>query len=417
MRYLLALFFAAACWAQNPVQFQPTTTDPTGRKCNSTQGNLKTPDGTLFTCQNGIMAKASTSGGAVTLAGDVIGPSGSNSIKASVGLTGTPTAPTAAGGDGTTQITSDAFVANALQAINPATNVQVSTTTVLPNSPAYVNTGGGVGATLTATTNGAFAAVDGYSASVGDRLLIQNQASTLQDGVYVVTSLGSGGSHWQLTRAADYNTVTNINYTGFICTIQTGSTYAGDTCFLLANLISAVGASAITYNQQAAGANAGKPGGGVQFTGNVTPGDVVIVAPGNSGKNIKDAGYAPTTCTAPQFLVAIQTCATPVLTQNSQSTAYTTVLGDAGKMLLHPSSDNNARTFTIDSNANVAYPIGTCLTFVNSINTLTIAITSDTMTLMGANTTGSRTMAAGNWATACKIASTSWVIGGSSGLT
>lgn len=126
---------------------------------------------------------------------------------------------------------------------------------------------------------------------------------------------------------------------------------------------------------------------------------------------------ATVTCTAPQFLIATGTCATPVLTENSQSAAYTTVLGDAGKMILHPSTDNNARTFTIDSNANVAYPTGTCLTFVNMINTVTIAITSDTMTLMGSNTTGSRTLAVGNWATACKIDSTSWVIGGSVGLT
>ncbi len=98
--------------------------------------------------------------------------------------------------------------------------------------------------------------------------------------------------------------------------------------------------------------------------------------------------------------------------QNSQSAAYTTVLADANKHLLHPTADNNPRTFTIDSNANVAYPIGTSITFVNQINTLTIAITSDTMTLAGAGTTGSRTLAANGMATALKIGTTSWVISG-----
>jgi hypothetical protein len=102
--------------------------------------------------------------------------------------------------------------------------------------------------------------------------------------------------------------------------------------------------------------------------------------------------------------------------QNSKSAAYTTVLSDAGKHIYHPSSDNNARTFTIDSNANVAYPIGTAITFVNEINTVTIAITSDTLTLAGAGTTGSRTLAANGIATALKVASTKWVINGS-GLT
>lgn len=98
--------------------------------------------------------------------------------------------------------------------------------------------------------------------------------------------------------------------------------------------------------------------------------------------------------------------------QNSQSAAYTTVAADANKHILHPTADNNPRTFTIDSNANVAYPVGTAITFVNQINTVTIAITSDTMTLAGAGTTGSRTLAANGIATVLKIASTSWIISG-----
>lgn len=101
---------------------------------------------------------------------------------------------------------------------------------------------------------------------------------------------------------------------------------------------------------------------------------------------------------------------------NSQSAAYTTVAADAGKVIIHPSTDNNARTFTIDSNSNVPYPIGTVITFVNLINTVTIAITSDTMILASAGTTGSRTLAVNGVATAIKVASTTWVISGN-GLT
>jgi hypothetical protein len=97
---------------------------------------------------------------------------------------------------------------------------------------------------------------------------------------------------------------------------------------------------------------------------------------------------------------------------NSQSAAYTTVLADKGKHILHPTSDNNARTFTINSNANVAYPIGTEIVFINQINTVTIAITADTMTLNPGGTTGSRTLAANGNARATKIATTSWIIDG-----
>ena len=106
------------------------------------------------------------------------------------------------------------------------------------------------------------------------------------------------------------------------------------------------------------------------------------------------------------------------LPQNSKSAAYTTVLADSANHILHPSADTTARTFTIDSNANVAYPIGTTLTFVNQNagGVVTIAITTDTMRLAGAGTTGNRTLAANGIATALKITSTEWIISGS-GLT
>jgi len=104
------------------------------------------------------------------------------------------------------------------------------------------------------------------------------------------------------------------------------------------------------------------------------------------------------------------------LPQNSQSAAYTLVLSDSGKSIVHPISDNNARTFTIPANGSVAYPVGTAVTFINMINTVTIAITTDTMYLAGAGTTGSRTLAAYGVATAIKVTSTSWIISGN-GLT
>ncbi|TMQ24163.1 MAG: hypothetical protein E6J90_08895 [Deltaproteobacteria bacterium] len=107
-----------------------------------------------------------------------------------------------------------------------------------------------------------------------------------------------------------------------------------------------------------------------------------------------------------------------IIPQNSQSANYTTVLGDGGKHLLHPSADTTARTFTIASNASVAAPIGTAITFVNqnAAGVLTIAITTDTMRLAGAGTTGNRTLAANGMATALKIANTEWIISGT-GLT
>jgi hypothetical protein len=103
--------------------------------------------------------------------------------------------------------------------------------------------------------------------------------------------------------------------------------------------------------------------------------------------------------------------------QNSQSAAYTLVLADAGKHIFHPSTDANARTFTIPANGTVAYPIGTAITFINMTSqVVTIAITTDTMYLSSAGTTGSRSLAQYGSATAIKMTSTTWLISGS-GLT
>jgi hypothetical protein len=104
--------------------------------------------------------------------------------------------------------------------------------------------------------------------------------------------------------------------------------------------------------------------------------------------------------------------------QNIKSADYTLVLADSGKHILHPSADTSARTFTIPANSSVAYPIGTALTFINqdSAGVVTIAITTDTMRLSPAGTTGSRTLAANGSATCIKLTATEWIISGS-GLT
>jgi hypothetical protein len=103
--------------------------------------------------------------------------------------------------------------------------------------------------------------------------------------------------------------------------------------------------------------------------------------------------------------------------QNSQSAAYTCVLSDAGKQIYHPSTDVNARTFTIPANSSVAYPVGTVLTFINMASqVVSIAITTDTMYLAGTGTTGTRSLNQCGMATAIKIDSTHWLISGG-GLT
>lgn len=103
--------------------------------------------------------------------------------------------------------------------------------------------------------------------------------------------------------------------------------------------------------------------------------------------------------------------------QNAQTGNYTCVASDAGKHIYHASGAGAGDTYTIPANASVAYELGTTLTFINQdSNAVSIAITSDTLTLSSAGTTGTRTLAQNGIATAIKVTSTGWLISGT-GLT
>lgn len=98
----------------------------------------------------------------------------------------------------------------------------------------------------------------------------------------------------------------------------------------------------------------------------------------------------------------------------SQSAAYSLVLSDSGKVIFHPSSDANNRTYTIPSSTTVAYPLGTVLTFSNlaTANPVTIAIITDNLYLAGTGSTGSRTLGAFGIAQATKVALGAWLLTG-----
>lgn len=100
------------------------------------------------------------------------------------------------------------------------------------------------------------------------------------------------------------------------------------------------------------------------------------------------------------------------LPQNIQNGNYEFVLGDAGDHVYKVSGAGN--TYTIPANVSVAFQIGDLLTVVNqSGETVDIAITTDTMTLEGDGSTGTRTLADDGLASFLKVAATEWMaIGG-----
>jgi hypothetical protein len=96
--------------------------------------------------------------------------------------------------------------------------------------------------------------------------------------------------------------------------------------------------------------------------------------------------------------------------QVSKTTNYTLILSDAGKSVL---MNGTSLTLTIPANGSVAFPVGTVILLVNTNTTsLSVAITSDTLTLANSTTTGTRTVARNGMAVLHKISSASWLIGG-----
>jgi hypothetical protein len=80
---------------------------------------------------------------------------------------------------------------------------RLATTAALP-SCTYNNGTSGVGATLTATANGALS-VDSTLVVATNRVLVKNQSDAAQNGVYVVTQAGDGSNPFILTRATDFD--------------------------------------------------------------------------------------------------------------------------------------------------------------------------------------------------------------------
>jgi hypothetical protein len=126
------------------------------------------------------------------------------------------------------------------------------------------------------------------------------------------------------------------------------------------------------------------------------------------------AGTDSTTMTFPGASASVGYLNVPQVGGAAKTSSYTAVLADSGSMIV---MNGATLTATIPANSSVAYPVGTVLTFVNIYaGNLSIAITTDTMTLVNSTTTGTRTLAQNGVATAVKVTSTSWIISGA-GLT
>lgn len=104
------------------------------------------------------------------------------------------------------------------QGFTTYTSCRVATTAAL--TATYANGVAGVGATLTNAGAQVALSIDGVTLALNDRVLIKNQTNTFENGIYVVTDVGSLTSNWVLTRATDYNEPAEIVYLGVVAITQ-----------------------------------------------------------------------------------------------------------------------------------------------------------------------------------------------------
>ena len=142
----------------------------------------------------------------------------------------------------------------AAQGITYHTPVKYEVPDTTGNLNATYNNGvSGVGATL--TNAGALTAFtpDGVVASVNDRILIYNQTNAAQNGIYTVTTVGSGSVAWVLTRATDANSYGLKSPTalgeGDAFFVTSGNTGAGETYVCNTSGVITFGTTAITFAQ------------------------------------------------------------------------------------------------------------------------------------------------------------------------
>lgn len=269
----------------------------------------------------------------------------------------------------------------------PASNLSAAT---------YSNGSLGFGATLTATANVELGTIGGYSGlTATSRVLVKDQASTIENGIYVVTSLGVNGvSPWILTRASDFDgTPTTEIQAGDSTYIQEG-TLVGTQWVEIAIGTGApddhivIGTDPIVFSQFA-GAGTYTAGTGIDISSNVisNTGVLSLIA----GANISISGTTgnvtiSTTGTVPSSTTSSNLAGGAPGSVPYQSAASTTSMlaaGTTSEVLISGTTPSWTNTPTLTGTNFTGIPNGALLNSSVTIGSTSVSLGATTTTLTG----------------------------------
>lgn len=126
------------------------------------------------------------------------------------------------------------------------TEADAITTAALPANT-YDNGSSGVGATLTGNSNGALSAQDGVTLTMGQILVVKDEASALKNGVYELTQVGDGSNPYILTRTTATDSWAEL--TSLAVVINGGTLNSGAVYLTTVNAGGTIGTDPVTWTQ------------------------------------------------------------------------------------------------------------------------------------------------------------------------
>lgn len=293
---------AAPAWGTIQVGDVPTLNqNTTGTSSNVTGTVTISHGGTGSTTQNFVDLTTNQSiAGIKTFSGEVVVPAPVNATDAAT----------------------KAYVDGVAQGLSAKASCQEATTAALPTNT-YNNGASGVGATLTAVVPGTLV-VDGQTVALNDRVLVQNEVTAANNGIYLCTTAGAVGVAYILTRSTDNNTSADI--VGAFTFVENGTVNANAGFAVSGAGPFTVGTTAINW-VQFSGAGEITAGTGLTKTGNTlslsTPVSVSNGGTGSTTQNFVDLSTSQTIAGTKTFSSTISGS----VTGNAASVGGITVTG------------------------------------------------------------------------------------------